>query len=64
MNAGLDLPNLIFTFLDESFLVSKFSGRQLRMEELSLALFDSAVVLRPVSEVVNVRNSGDEDVRR
>ena len=58
MNAGLDLPNLIFTFLDESFLVSKFSGRQLCLEELSLALFDGAIMLRPVSEVVNIRNGG------
>ena len=58
MNAGLDLPYLSFTFLYESFLVSKFSGRQLCLEELSLALFDGAIMLRPVSEVVNIRNGG------
>ena len=64
MNAGLDLPNFSFTFLDESFLMSKFSGRQLCLEELSLALFDSAVVLRSVSRVVNIRTSRDEKLRR
>ena len=64
MNAGLNLPNLGFTLLDESFLVGKFSRRQLCLKELSLALFDSAVVLGPVSRVVNIRTSKDEKVRR
>ena len=57
MNTGLDLPNLSFTLLDEGFLVSKLRGRQLRLEDLSLALFDSTVVLRPVSDVINIRTS-------
>lgn len=64
MNAGLDLPYLSFTFLYESFLVSKFSGRQLGLEELSLALLNSAVVLWPVSRVVNIRPGKDEKMRR
>jgi hypothetical protein len=64
MNASLNLPNLGFTFLDECFLVSKFSGRQLGLEELSLALFNSAVVLRPVSRVANIKTSKDERMRR
>lgn len=47
VDAGLDLPNFSFTFLDKGFLMRKFGGRQLRLEDLSLALFDSAAVLGP-----------------
>jgi len=64
MNAGLDLPNLGFTFLNESFLVSKLSGRQLCLEDLSLALFDSAIVLRPVSRAVRIRTRRGEKVEQ
>jgi hypothetical protein len=54
MNASLDLSDLGFTLLDECFLVSKFGGRQLRLEDLSLSLLDSAVVLLPMSRVDNL----------
>jgi hypothetical protein len=54
VDASLDLPNFIFTFLDEGLLMGEFRGRQLRMEDLSLALFNSAVVLRPMSKVVKL----------
>jgi len=54
MNPGLDLSNLGFALLNKGFLVSKLSGRQLRLEDLSLSLLDSAIVLRPVSRVVNL----------
>jgi len=64
MNSGLDLSDLSFTFLDESFLMSKFSGRQLRLKELSLALFDSAVMLWPVSRAINIRPGKGEKMRR
>ena len=49
MNASLDIMDLGFTFLDKGFLVSELCGRQLRLEDLSLSLFDSAVVLRSMS---------------
>ena len=54
MDASLNFPNLSFTFLDKGFLVSKFGRGQLRLEDLSLSLFDSAVVLWPVSRMVNL----------
>ena len=57
MNTGLDLPNLGFAFLDQGFLVSKLCGRQLRLEDLSLPLFDSAVVFWPVSKAVKVNQN-------
>ena len=60
MDTGFNLPNLSFTLLDECFLVSELRGRQLRLEDLSLALFDSAVVLRPVSDVINIRTREDK----
>lgn len=55
MNPGLDLPNLVFAFLDKGFLVGKLSGRQLCLEDLSLALLDSAVVLCPAPGVIKLR---------
>ena len=63
VNAGLNFPNFCFTFLDEGFLVSKLGGRQLCLEDLSLALFDGTIVLRPVSGAANVRTNQRERAR-
>ena len=62
MNASFDLPNFCFAFLDKGFLVSKLSGRQLRLENLSLALFDSAVMLWSVPNVIDIRTKQERTI--